>query len=110
MNEPVFTTPNMIYWLVIVVVIAITTTTLGRLWRRKENLRWTTGYAVVFLLGALLVWLGYWDLTTWSGLFFAVGLSGIIKVGYEHYRNSREAELLRRGTRRDVDGPATWQR
>ncbi len=92
---PVFTNANMIYWLLITIAIAITTMTLGQLWRRQENYRWTTGYAIVFLPGAIMVWLGFWDLTTWIGLFFGVGISGAIKVGYAQFRKSKDAERLR---------------
>lgn len=94
--DHVFTTANLVYWVLIAITIAITTRTLGRLWRRRENARWTTGYAIVFVYGFFLVYLGYWDPTTYIGLFFAVGIAGAIKVGYELYRNSREAEALRR--------------
>ncbi len=60
-------------------------TILGELWMRQENYRWTLGYAVVFGLGMPLVYLNLWDLNTWIGLFFAVGISGAIKVGYQQY-------------------------
>jgi hypothetical protein len=92
----IFSTPNLIYWIVIAITVTLTTATLGQLWKRRENARWTTGYAVVFIWGYFLVYLGYWDGATYIGLFFAVGISGAIKVGYEQYRHSREAAKLRR--------------
>lgn len=94
---PVFTMANIIYWLFTAILISLTTHTLGRAWKRHENYRWTTGYAAVFLPGAMMVPRGHWDLTTWAGLFFAVGISGVIKVGHEQYVNSRAAERIRRG-------------
>lgn len=97
MQQPVFITANLIYWTIIAITILITTATLGRLWRRHENYRWTTGYVIVFFPGVILVYLGHWDLNTWAGLFFAVGISGAIKVGYERLINSLEAERIRKG-------------
>lgn len=97
MQQPVFTTPNLIYWALIALTIFITTATLGRLWRRHENYRWTTGYVIVFFPGVILVYYGWWDLDTWAGLFFAVGISGAIKVGYERLINSLQAEEIRKG-------------
>ena len=94
--EDIFSTANLTYWVAIAITIAITTCTLGQLWRRRENARWTVGYLVVFLYGFFLVYLGYWDQATYIGLFFAVGISGAIKVGYELYRASKDAEKLRR--------------
>lgn len=91
----IFNTANLIYWCVIAVTIFVTTTTLGQLWRRHENYRWTTGYSVVFFYGYFMVYLGYWDAGTYIGLFFAVGISGAIKVGYERLLKSREAARLR---------------
>lgn len=96
MNE-FFGQANVNYWFFICVTIFITTATLGQVWKRRENARWTTGYAVVFFYGFFMVLWGYWDANTYLALFFAVGLSGAIKVGYELYRSSREAERLRGG-------------
>ncbi len=95
--KTIFNHPNLIYWLFVALTISLATTTLGRLWRRQENARWTLGYAVVFAPGLILVYLGYWDLITWIGLFFAVGISGALKVGYQQYYNSKKADQIRRG-------------
>ncbi len=102
----IFITPNLIYWVLIGITIFFTTRTLGKLWRRRENARWTTGYLVVFLYGFFLVYFGWWDPATYIGLLFAVGISGAIKVGYELYRSSKEAEKLRqKGVKLDAETP-----
>ncbi len=77
---------NLIYWLFIAVIIMVATTTVGRRWRQHENARWTLGYLIVFTPGLVLVAWGYWDIRTWAGLFVGVGISGVIKVGYQYYR------------------------
>lgn len=96
MNE-FFSTANLVYWTLITMTVVATTATIGKLWRRHENARWTTGYFIIFFYGFFMVHFGHWDANTYLALFFAVGLSGAIKVGYELYRSSREAERLRGG-------------
>lgn len=97
MGDPIFNVPNMIYWLVTLVVVGVEAATFGILWERKEAYRWTMGYATVFLFAIPMVILGYWDSMTWLGLFFGVGVSGAAKLGVDQWRKSREAQRLRAG-------------
>lgn len=90
-----FGTSNLIYWSLIIVTIFLTTKYIGPLWRRHESARWTLGYFVVFFYGFWMVLFGGWDGNTYLALFFAVGLSGVIKVGYELWHTSREAQAIR---------------
>lgn len=98
MNEiPILTNANIVYWLIITIAMLISAVTLGQLWKRHENHRWTLGYVIVFLGGAIMVYLRHWDLNTWGGLLFAVGISGAIKISVQRYRDSIEAERIRDG-------------
>lgn len=127
MSDPVFNLPNMIYWLILAIFIVAETLTFGVLWARRESARWTMGYFTVFFLGIPLVVGGYWDTGTWVGLFFGVGLSGAIKVGWEQFHKSRTAQELRevtvfsgewwgilsrswQGKGQNEDGPTEWER
>lgn len=87
---------NLLYWLALALVITIQHLTVGKLWKRQENHRWTLGYATVFGLSIPLVATGRWDLFTWAALFFGVGISGALKTGLEQTRNSAEARNIRR--------------
>lgn len=87
---------NVLYWLALALVITIQHLTVGRLWRRQENYRWTLGYATVFGLSLPLVATGRWDIFTWAALFFGVGISGALKTGLEQAKDSNEAHHLRR--------------
>lgn len=91
-----FSISNLTYWSIIILTIFLTTLTLGKIWKRHENARWTAGYFVLFFWGFFMVFLGYWDANTYLALFFAVGFSGGIKVGVEKYRSSKEAERIRK--------------
>jgi len=91
----IFNYLNVIYWLVIALVIFIEAATFGVLWKRKENHRWTMGYFTVFLAAVPLVAIGAWDLQTWIGLFFAIGISGAVKIGVESSLSSWLARKLR---------------
>lgn len=107
MAAQLFNTPNYLYWLIVALVIAIETMTLGRLWKKKEAYRWTTGYATVFALSLPLVAAGYWDIGTWAGL------------GLGQFRDSLEAQQARRqrphlvlrtnDDRSDDDAAHPWQ-
>ena len=70
-----FNPVHALFWVILGLIIVIQNLTVGRLWRRKENHRWTLGYATVFGLSLPLVISGRWDLVTWSGLFVSVGIS-----------------------------------
>jgi len=91
----IFNLINIMYWAAMAVIILVEAATFGVLWRRRENHRWTMGYFTVFLAGVPLLMIGAWDVNTWVGLFFAVGISGAVKVGYESARQSWEARKLR---------------
>jgi len=87
---------NLLYWLALALVITIQHLTVGKLWKRQENHRWTLGYATVFGLSIPLVAAGKWDLCTWAALFFGVGISGALKTGLEQTSASAEAHSIRR--------------
>jgi hypothetical protein len=91
----VFNIFHLLYWGGLAVIIVIEAATFGILWERKEAYRWTMGYFTVFFLGIPLIILGVWDATTWIGLFFAVGVGAMGKLGVEQWRKSREAQKLR---------------
>lgn len=91
-----FNSPNLAYWAAIIITVTATTTTVGQLWRRRENARWTLGYFIVFFWGYFMVLFGHFDAGTYLALFFAVGFAGAIKVGYEMIVSSREAERQRK--------------
>lgn len=127
MNDPVFNLPNLIYWLVLGLLIYVEARIFGVLWARREAARWTLGYATVFFLSIPLVAVGYWDTNTWVGLFFGVGLSGAIKVGWETVQKSQAAQEMRRvpvfsnkwwgilsrswqGKGHGENGPTEWER
>lgn len=104
----VFTWAHLVYWGLLAVVIFAEAASFGVLWEKREAYRWTMGYFTVFLMGIPLVWFGWWDETTWLGLFFGVGIAGAIKTGYEQTRKSREAKrLLKEGANR---GQTYWKR
>lgn len=88
-------TSNLAYWLATAATVTASTLTLGRLWRRKENHRWTAGYAIIFLGSFPWVMKRRLDLNTWAALFFATGIAGIIKVGLEGVEESMAAETIR---------------
>jgi hypothetical protein len=98
MDQLVFNLPNLIYWLALVPIIYWEACVFGPLWKKKEAARWTMGYFTVFALAVPLVAAGYWDINTWTGLFFGVGLSGIIKLGWEQIRKSQSAERLHKSS------------
>ena len=106
MNDPVFNFQNVIYWLTLALVITTETVSFGLLWKRREAARWTMGYATVFCLSMPLVMLGYWDINTWIGLFFGVGIAGAIKTGFEAYTESQAAARLR-AERGNANGTAS---
>lgn len=98
---------HLIYWTGLGVIILIEAATFGVLWERREEARWTMGYFTVFFLGIPLVILGVWDAWTWVGLFFGVGLSGAVKVGFDIWRKARAArELRQKGG--DNGGSSPW--
>lgn len=106
----IFNVFHLLYWGLMMVVILIEAATFGVLWERREAYRWTMGYFTVFFLGIPLVTLGVWDATTWVGLFFAVGVAGMVKVSFEAWRKSRMANQLRQKGG-GADGWQTpWQR
>ena len=83
---------------------------VGSLWERpnRESHRWTAQYFAAFLFCIPMVALGCWDILTWAGLFFGLGLCGAVKVGWGAYLNSRRAQQLRLQTQTvevDQDGP-----
>lgn len=94
MNE-FFSIANLIYWTLIITTVFATTATLGKLWRRQENIRWTTGYFIIFFYGWFMVGYGGWDANTYLALFFGVGFAGVVKVGYEAIASSLTAQQLR---------------
>jgi len=89
---------NLLYWLALALIITIQHLTVGKLWKRQENHRWTLGYATVFGLSIPLVAAGKWDIFTWAALFFGVGISGALKTGLEQTSASAEAQHIRRST------------
>jgi post-segregation antitoxin (ccd killing protein) len=93
--DQLFTTPNLIYWLLLALVIALQTITLGAILRQREATRWTIGYATVFMLGLPLVLLGLWDAATYVSLFVAVGVSGAVKTGIQQLTDAARANTLR---------------
>jgi len=99
-----FSIPNLIYWTLIIVTVCITTPTLGKLWKRQENYRWTTGYFIIFFWSFPFVMAGRLDANTWLTLFFGVGFAGIIKVGYESLHNSQLADRIRRAFKLEQEG------
>jgi hypothetical protein len=76
---------------------------VGDLWARKEAHRWTAQYFAAFVLCIPMVALGQWDMLTWGALFFALGLCGATKVGWEAIRDARRARQLR-ATRAMAEG------
>lgn len=102
---------DLMYWGLLFVVIWFEAVTFGDLWKRRESARWTMGYFTVFFLSIPLVVLRVWDVDTWLGLFFAVGVSGAAKVGWEQWRDSRLARRLRSQKGGWLDGWETpWKR
>lgn len=70
---------------------------VGNLWQRpnRECHRWSVTYFAAFLLCIPGVAIGVWDVSTWVAMFFALGLCGASKVGFEAYLHSLKAEELR---------------
>ncbi len=103
-----FNAYHLVYWSGLALIILLEAATFGILWERKEAHRWTMGYFTVFYLGIPLLILGVWDVKTWIGLFFAVGVSGAVKVGFEAARKSWQARQLRKGDA-SKNGTSPWR-
>lgn len=93
--DTLFGTDSLAYWALVALTVTITTATLGRTWKRKENHRWVTGYFILFFYGFWMVFFSHWDTKTYLDMLFGLGLAGAIKVGLEQWFNSREADKLR---------------
>ena len=94
--DKLLTHSNLIYWLLLALVIALETITVGVVLKNREAARWTIGYATIFILALPLVILGQWDAVTYTAVFVAVGVSGAVKVGIQQFVDARRAASLRR--------------
>ena len=91
-----FNQPNLIYWFILALTIALETLTVGYVLKYREAARWTIGYATVFMLSLPLVLLGVWDADTYAAIFVAIGISGAVKVGIQQITDANRAESSRR--------------
>jgi hypothetical protein len=93
----IFNLPNIIFWTAITITILIEVLTITKRWKHLENHRWTVGYFTVFLLSIPMITFDYWQTASeaWVGLFFSVGIGGILKVGYEQIITTRTAAKIK---------------
>ena len=103
-----FHQPNLIYWLILALAIALETLTVGYVLRHREAARWTIGYATIFLLSLPLVVWGVWDAATYAAIFVAVGISGAVKVGIQQITDAARAESARQRIKELPNGQADW--
>ena len=65
-------------------------------WQNREAHRWTAQYMFGFFVGLMLVLFELYSASTWLALFVGLGLAGAIKTGAEGWRDSRQAQKMRK--------------